>query len=204
VHFIINPVQDKVARVDETVSTATRILAYVPAASGIKDSYDGQVYVKCGQQSSNKIPFAFVPAMVYAALDISKTGVATMGRNSGKLIAPAGNRPVAADAVDACTEDCWGFDGSLISAKHIGGKFLANRGEDEYFQSYTLKNNWVVESINFGVIGDAREARAKIIEDKKGTTSPYVKIGWSNTPIYDAVQYVISYTIKGPEGVPFR
>ena len=66
-----------------------------------------------------------------------------------------------------------------------------------------LKNGWVVDSVNFGVVYISGNANAGVSDNRIGTNSPFVKVHWW-MDAFSAVTYNLSVTIKGPKGVPYQ
>lgn len=180
VRFIINPGRDEAGNVDQ-MSTDTQILAYVPNAGGIATPFDGYVYVVCANGRTDMKPFRFRPAMELQQMRIMLGNDYVNGE--------AGYNPMDR--------------GTYIRQGHYTGPIIGHKGDDIYFLSFTLKNGWVVDSIQFynEDYANSGEAHSFIAANKVGTSSPYTKVHWWATAGGDWTIYELRYTIKGPRGI---
>ncbi len=107
--------------------------------------------------------------------------------------------------------DYWEKLGNGILVYH-GTDFWSGRsGTDTVFRNTTLKNYWVVESVNVSVLTDKNKTQATITESHPNTPNPLVKVFWGNSvdpappPWY--AQYSLMYTcsirLRGPKGYDF-
>lgn len=176
VHFIINPGVDKIAPVDYW--SDTQIMAYVPDVSGIS-GFSGQMYIQqTGGQKSALAGFQFNPTLDFAELR------------------PTINGPD--QRVDQTDLDIY------ESYAHTGaGDLFGHKADDLFYLTTTLKNGWVVDSVNVAVTFIYGNANAYTTEARVGTSSPYLKVHWW-TDAFSSVYYTPVVTIRGPLGLPYR
>jgi len=177
VHFIVNPGMDVKANADYWGDT--QIVISVPSAEKIQ-AYNGTVYIQRGTDKTNAVSFKFNPTLDFVTLTIT----------NDKLIK---------DPHDASFESSYGRAGA-----HFGsGDFFGHKDDDQFFMNTLLKNGWVVDSVNFGVVYISGNANAGVSDNRIGTNSPFVKVHWW-MDAFSAVTYKLSVTIKGPKGIPYQ
>ena len=100
----------------------------------------------------------------------------------------------------------WTANANTIAGNHRAGWITGDRGDDFYFCSTILLNGWTVEDILFtrAAPNGSDGADANIWEDRKGTSMPYIRVHWFDTPSYKKVDYFVTYIITGPKGVPYN
>ncbi|MBI2841971.1 MAG: hypothetical protein HYX78_01075 [Armatimonadetes bacterium] len=209
VHFATAEAADVTATIVAVTSRHILVRALEPSPT-----YSGscRVYVKCGKEESSSMQYDLKPQTDYACFVVSEAGImedsAFMGGTPKFCLSDAGASPekAAAALLDSASNDAWTVAGNSIIGKHIAGAFVGSVGSDEYFKSFSLKNGWRVESICSRIVQDPNsiEANARIVEDRKGTSSCYVRIDWWNSPPEDGVVYILSYILAGPKGLSYR
>ena len=178
VHFIVNPGMDLKASADYW--SDAQVVATVPSAEKIL-SYGGYVYVQRGTDKSGVVSFKFNPALQ----------LMTLGITADKRI----KSPYDTTGIGA-------FCGCI--AHEGAGDLFGHKDDDEFFSNTTLKNGWVVDSVNFGIHGSIfGNANASVSDSRIGTNSPYVKVHWW-MDTFSSVDYNVSVNIKGPTGVPYQ
>lgn len=184
VHFIWSGGKDDCGNI--LSSGDTQILVEIPDFSGIASPFNGQIYVKSVGQSSDLKAFRFIPATEYKTLDINEY-------DTNKV----------AKFIQGDGDDNVGF-GPEIKGVHFGSGFTGHKNEDEYFMNVRLQNNWVVDYIEFRDSHDPGEADSGIWESHEGTDSPYVKVHWWDTPMYDWLDYYLTVHVRGPRGTSYK
>ncbi len=183
VFFLVSRDQKLQAQVE--IWSDHQLMAYVPDATGIQ-AFDGGIYPKSGGVNGDLTPFRFVPMTDFAVFEIPA---------SWQDDSHMSNNPNLDDTPDA--------SGQEIRNSRMADYFTGFRGDDEFFRLLRLKNGWVVDTVTF-----RKEVEgwgdAYVSDSRTGTDSLYASVHLWGNPIGTRVTYHISWTIKGPKGVPYR
>jgi len=202
VHFVDQNGTDRTSAI--TSSDACSILTHVPDVSGVAGDSPWKVYVKSVGVASSAKDFTFKPAMETKLLDVKAAGI-----QADSLVDGMWGEGKSLDQMMDWFNAHWDFweysnnSSVSITASHRGGQFWGRNGVDTYFKTFSLKNGWLVQSVNIEVQYEPGESSAGLIMSRPGTPYPYAMVLWSDTTDRDMVNYSLSFTIVGPKGVPY-
>lgn len=167
--------------------------------------FDGEFFVELDHPAgiplkTTKQPFKVLPSydQQYITFGTYSTGNVDVGMPTAWA---GGSMP----------NDYWEKLGNGILVYH-GTDFWSGRsGTDTFFRNTTLKNYWVVESVNVSVLTDKNRTQATITESHPNTPNPLVKVFWGNSvdpappPWYAqySLMYTFSIRLRGPKGYDF-
>ena len=145
--------------------------------------FSGQVYVKRGTSVSNRANLQLGPwNYALVTLPLVSSGLANPWD------------PVL-----------WPFDVS-----HSSDLFSGHKGNDQFFQAHTLKNGWVVDSVNFSIDPSCVSAGLWGSEGAyltqtpvAATTDPSTAVNWWVDASNNEICYKLSVNIRGPQGVAY-
>lgn len=199
VNFIIPPDGQTISgQVNQGSWTDGHIFITIPMISGFVNPYNGYIYVvnSCGQ--SNMQAFQFQPYMVIQPLPITDANVAWSDPNCPQ------NTAGTITAVEFLCQTTNGVATQALSSGIAGGA----KNNDTYFQSYFLKNGWVLDSIDlepcpwtpFGPSAGASAENYTV-----GSRTPQVIIhSWVNAAGFNATPpmegYLLTIYVHGPAG----
>lgn len=191
VHFIVaRDGREFTATVtDANMVSDSQVYTHVPDISGVADTFDGQVYVKCGGARSDMASFRFVPDMEFASINLNDVDTGKEFRITDK--------GTTMSHMDYHDQTRW-------VAYHCSGIFSGYKGDDEYFVSTNLKNNWVVDEVKWTHTIDDGSSNAYISESHAGTGSHYVKVHWWVDALTGIQEYGLSWVLKGPKGTSWK
>jgi hypothetical protein len=203
VHFVDQSGKDMISPIKS--SDVCSILTHVPDVSGVTGDSPWKVYVKSAGIASSTKDFTFKPAMEIQLLDVKAAGAKTDSQFDGQW----GENRSLEELTDWFNRhwDFWDYGyntNNLITASHRGGQFWGRNGSDVFFKTFTLKNGWIVLSVNFNAQFYPNDAWAYAIITRPLTSSPYTWVVWSDSVSLRMVEYSLSYTIMGPKGVPYK
>lgn len=203
VHFVDQSGNDRTAAI--TSSDPCSILTHVPNVTGVIGDSPWKVYVKSVGIASVAKDFTFKPAMDTQLLDVKAAGI----KNDSAVDGVWGEGKSLDQLMDWFNGhwDYWEYGytspNTTIAASHRGGQFWGRGGIDTYFRTFCLKNGWLVQSVNFDVQYEPGESLGSLILSKPGTPYPLACVLWGDSPDRDMVNYSLSFTIRGPKGVPY-
>jgi len=172
------------------------VLVNVP--DGIPASYDGYIYVQCGAQKSDLTPFRFEPLMEVVRLQVSGDRILMDPSFYNDWVPGPGYPDPGGVLLAACQ-----FGHRVEHWDNGYTQFLGHKADDEFFRNTTLKNGWILDSVNFAVTRIDGAGNASVSETRISTSSPYVKVHWW-IDAFSRVDYRLSVNIKGPKGVPYQ
>jgi hypothetical protein len=169
----------------------TGIVVRVPEVDGVAAAYSGPLAVAPMQGTARSVAFEFVPAtevrLIVPTLDQASVGApGSIGSN-------------------VCHPACaWGFNLEYL--------MFGQRGEDRFFTNARLLNGWRVEGVGLKHRDGSGSLRAGIwvegsadatmLENRVGTDSPFLRVGWWRDAGGSSLAYWPFIQIRGPKGTP--
>lgn len=202
VHFVDQSGKDRTSSIKS--SDACSILTNVPDVSGVAADSPWKVYVKSAGVASAVKDFTFKPAMETKLLDVKAAGIKTDSAVDGIW-----GENLSLDQMMDWFNAHWDFweygrgSDNAVVASHRGGQFWGRSGIDTYFKTFTLKNGWLVQSVNLDAQFQPGEASASLIFSLPNTPRPMAQVLWWDTTSRDLVNYSLTFTIIGPKGLPY-
>lgn len=189
-HFLVAPSRDErsVGRLAYTQDGRWSVVASVPYAFDIAADYAGRAYIKIDATNSNTVPFTYKPQIVHSVMGMTRVewldDMTFGGSYGGWVDADLGSGIVCHEMLPV----------------------LGDKGDDEWWKTFRLKNNWTVESVK--VEGQTAMNNipfgCTVTSSRPGTNSPYIKVHWWFDRGGAPFVYYATIFIKGPAGTHYK